>query len=267
MRTGLIAKKLGMTRVFNEKGEHIPVTLLQVEGAQVVQAGKEAVSGKFQVQIGAGKAKAKNTSKALRGHFAKAGVEPKAKLVTFTVSEDAVLPVGAEVLPSHFVPGQYIDVQGLIKGRGFAGVMKRHNFRGLEASHGVSVSHRSHGSTGQRQDPGRTFKGKKMAGHYGEEIITQHNLRIVSTDDDRGLIVVRGAVPGAEGGLLVVTDAVKKALPGTAPYPAQVKKTESAKPETAAEEVKNESAEAVQQPAEAQVEVATAQADSEGKGE
>ncbi|MBI1274577.1 50S ribosomal protein L3 [bacterium] len=260
MRTGLIAKKLGMTRVFNEKGEHIPVTLLQVESAQVVQAGKEAVSGKFQVQVGVGKAKAKNTSKALRGHFAKAGVEPKTRLVTFTVSENAVLPVGAEILPSHFAPGQYIDVQGIIKGRGFAGVMKRHNFRGLEASHGVSISHRSHGSTGQRQDPGRTFKGKKMAGHYGNEIITQQNLRVVSTDDERGLIVVRGSVPGAEGTLLVVKDAVKRALPGNAPYPAQLKKNESAKAaEAKAEEVKNESTEA---PAEA-----AAPADSEGKGE
>lgn len=237
MRTGLIAKKLGMTRVFSEKGEHIPVTLLQVESAQVVQAGQEPVSGKFQVQVGAGACKAKNTSKAMRGHFAKASVEPKAKVKTFTVNEDAVLEVGAEIQVDHFVPGQYVDIQGTSKGRGFAGVMKRHNFRGLEATHGVSISHRSHGSTGQRQDPGRTFKGKKMAGHYGDATVTLQNLKIVSTDVERGLIVVRGGVPGSTGGYVIITDAVKRGLPANIPYPASVVKAASQASEAPAQEV------------------------------
>lgn len=222
MRTGLIAQKLGMTRVFDEKGQHVPVTLLKVENAQVVAA--LDINGRKALQIGVGSRKAKNVTKPMRGHFAKAKVEPKAKLVQFNVSDNAVLEVGAEITVDHFVPGQIVDVVGVTKGKGFAGVMKRWNFAGLEASHGVSVSHRSHGSTGQRQDPGRTFKGKKMAGHLGVERVTVQNLRVVMSDVEKGLLAIKGAVPGAEGGYVVVRDAKKRAIPAAAPYPAAVKK-------------------------------------------
>jgi len=222
MRTGLVAQKLGMTRIFSEDGVHIPVTLLRVDGAQVV-ATRDYGDGKHAVQLGAGKRKVKNVSKAMRGHFAKAKVEPKAKLAEFRVSEDALLEVGAELAADHFVAGQYVDIVGVSKGKGFSGAMKRHNFGGLEATHGVSISHRSHGSTGQCQDPGRVFKGKKMAGQYGSEQKTVQNLKIVSADVGEGIIAVRGAVPGGKGGYVLVKDALKRALPGEAPFPASVK--------------------------------------------
>lgn len=229
MRTGLVARKLGMTRVFDEKGQHIPVTLLHVENAQVV-GDITLPNGKKALQVGVGSRKAKNVSKPLRGQFAKAKVEPKAKVVQFRVSDNAVLPVGAELSVEHFVAGQNVDVVGITKGKGFAGAMKRWNFRGLEASHGVSVSHRSHGSTGQRQDPGRTFKGKKMAGHLGVEQITTQNLKVVLTDAAKGIIALKGAVPGHEGSFVVIRDAVKRAIPAAAPYPAGLKKDVSAAP-------------------------------------
>lgn len=220
MRTGVIAKKAGMTRVFDEFGQHVPVTVLQLETVQVVAQKTKEKDGYTAVQLGYGKAKAKNTSKALRGHFAKAKVEPKRKLVEFRVADDALLEVGREIRADHFVVGQFVDIAGTSIGKGFAGAMKRWNFRGLEASHGVSVSHRSHGSTGQRQDPGKVFKGKKMAGHLGDERVTTQNLKIVKIDAERNLLLVKGAVPGAENGLVEVRDSIKRALPANAPYPA-----------------------------------------------
>src|ERR671922_1501872 len=223
MRTGLIAQKLGMTRIFAEDGSHVPVTVLKVDTCQVVDVRTEDKHGYNAVQLGVGKAKVKNVSKAERGRFAKAKVEPKAKLAEFRVSKDALLEVGAELSVNHFVPGQFVDVVGITIGKGFAGSMKRWNFGGLRASHGVSVSHRSHGSTGNRQDPGRTFPGKKMAGHLGVERVTTQNLRVVATDADQGLIMVRGAVPGAEGGYVLVRDAVKRKLPKDVPFPAAVR--------------------------------------------
>jgi len=223
MRTGLIARKLGMTRLFGEDGVHVPVTVLQLDQCQVVAVRTKDKDGYTAVQLGSGKAKVKNVTKAERGHFAKAKVEPKRKLVEFRVAADALLEVGAELAPSHFVPGQFVDVAGVTIGKGFAGVMKRWNFAGLEASHGVSISHRSHGSTGGRQDPGKTFKNKKMAGHDGVERVTVQNLKVVATDVDQGLILVKGAIPGAPGGWVRVTDAVKRARPKDAPFPAAVK--------------------------------------------
>lgn len=224
MRSGVIARKLGMTRVFDDSGRHVPVTVLQLDDCQVVDIRTVERDGYLAVQLGAGKAKVKNVAKAQRGQFAKAQVEPKKKMVEFRVSEDSVLEVGDQVLASHFVTGQHVDVTGTSVGKGFAGSMKRHNFHGLRASHGVSISHRSHGSTGQRQDPGRVFKGKKMAGHLGAERVTVQNLRVVATDDDRGVILVRGAVPGSEGGWVLVRDAVKRRLPDEAPVPGAVRK-------------------------------------------
>ena len=209
MRSGVIAQKVGMTRVFNDAGEHIPVTVLRMDGCQVVATRTKDKNGYTAVQLGAGRSKVKNTSKALRGHFAKGSVEPKAKLVEFRVSEDNLLEIGAELTAGHFVSGQLVDVTGTTIGKGFAGAMKRHNFGGLRATHGVSISHRSHGSTGNRQDPGRVFKGKKMAGHMGDRQRTQQNLEIVRTDADRGLLFVKGSVPGAKNGWLLVKDAVK----------------------------------------------------------
>ena len=200
MRTGLIAEKVGMTRVFDAEGAHVPVTVLKMAGCQVVAVRTAEKDGYTAVQLGIGKAKVKNVTKPMRGHFAKAKVEPKRRLVEFRVSADALLEVGAELSAEHFLPGQFVDVTANSIGKGFAGVMKRHNFGGLRASHGVSVSHRSHGSTGNRQDPGRTFPGKKMAGHLGDERITTQNLKIVSVDAERGLIMIRGSVPGANGG-------------------------------------------------------------------
>jgi large subunit ribosomal protein L3 len=228
MRTGLIAKKIGMSRLFTEEGTHVPVTVLQLDQCQVVAVRTAEKDGYLAVQLGIGKAKVKNVGKPMRGHFAKAKVEPKRKLAEFRVSKDALLEVGAEITADHFVTGQFVDVAGITIGKGFAGVMKRWNFRGLEASHGVSVSHRSHGSTGGRQDPGRTFKGKKMAGHMGVERVTTQNLKIAGTDPARGLILIRGAVPGSAGGYVRITDAVKRKLPKEAPFPAALRKSAEA---------------------------------------
>ena len=219
MRTGLIARKLGMTRVFTDEGTHVPVTVLKVDNCQVVAVRTEDRDGYIAVQLGVGTAKTKNVSKPQRGHFAKAKVEPTAKIVEFRVTPDALLEVGAELSAEHFLAGQFVDITGTTIGKGFAGVMKRHNFRGLEASHGVSVSHRSHGSTGQRQDPGRVFKGKKMAGHMGDVRATTQSMTIVSTDAERGLILVKGAVPGANGGWVLVRDAAKRKPPKGLPMP------------------------------------------------
>jgi large subunit ribosomal protein L3 len=228
MRTGIIARKMGMTRLFGEDGSHVPVTVLKLDGCQVVAVRTAEKDGYTAVQLGVGKAKVKNVGKPMRGHFAKAKVEPKRKLAEFRVAADAVLDVGAEITAAHYVPGQFVDVAGITIGKGFAGVMKRWNFRGLEASHGVSISHRSHGSTGGRQDPGKTWKNKKMAGHFGVERVTTQNLKIVATDVDRGLIMVKGAVPGSEGGYVMVTDAVKRKRHKDAPFPAAVRAAEAA---------------------------------------
>lgn len=233
MRTGLIAEKLGMTRLLTEKGEHVPMTLLKVDNCQVVATKVAEKDGYTAVQLGVGTAKVKRVSKAMRGHFSKAKVEPKQKLVEFRVAEDALLKVGEQLSVEHFVAGQYVDVTGTSIGKGFAGAMKRHNFGGLRASHGVSISHRSHGSTGQRQDPGKVFKGKKMAGHLGAEQVTVQNLEVVLTDPERGLLGIRGAVPGNPGGYVLIRDAVKKKAPKDLPYPAAfVKGSTSVKEET-----------------------------------
>jgi large subunit ribosomal protein L3 len=228
MRSGLIAQKVGMTRIFTEDGTHVPVTVLKVDTCQVVSTRSVEKDGYVAVQLGAGTAKVKNVSKPARANFAKAKVEPKKKLVEFRVSVENVLEVGTELSAAHFIPGQFVDVTGTTIGKGFAGGMKRWNFRGLEATHGVSVSHRSHGSTGQRQDPGKVFKGKKMAGHLGDEQVTTQNLTVVSTDADRGLILVKGSVPGHEGSWVLVRDAVKRKLPDGVPFPAGVKAAASA---------------------------------------
>src|SRR6476469_1617249 len=209
MRTGLIAQKLGMSRVFTDEGNHVAVTVLRVDNCQVVAQRTEDKDGYTALQLGVGAAKVKNVTKPQRGHFAAAKVEPKAKLAEFRVSDDALVPVGAEITAGHFLVGQYVDVTGTSIGKGYAGGMKRHNFGGLRASHGVSVSHRSLGSTGQRQDPGRVFKNKKMAGHMGARNRTQQNLEVVRTDVERGLIFVKGSVPGHKGGWLLVKDSVK----------------------------------------------------------
>ena len=223
MRTGVIAKKLGMARFFDEVGAHVPVTVLSLEGCQVVAQRTKDKDGYVALQLGAGSKKPKNTSKAMRGHFGKAQVEPKAKVAEFRVSEDNLIDVGAEISAEHYLPGQKIDVTAVTVGKGFAGAMKRWNFGGLRATHGVSVSHRSHGSTGQRQDPGRTFKGKKMAGHLGSETVTTLNVTVWRVDVERGLILVKGAVPGTEGTYVKVRDAVKSALPADAPKPGAFK--------------------------------------------
>jgi large subunit ribosomal protein L3 len=219
MRSGVIAQKMGMTRIFTETGEHVPVTVLKLGNCQVVAHRTKEKGGYVALQLGSGGRKVKNVNKAERGHFAVAQVEPKRKLAEFRVSEDGLIPVGAEITADHFVVGQYVDVTGTSIGKGFAGPMKRWNFAGLRASHGVSISHRSHGSTGGRQDPGKTFKNKKMAGHLGVERVTTLNLKVVQTDVERGLILVEGAVPGAKGGWITVRDAVKKSLPKEAPKP------------------------------------------------
>lgn len=222
MRTGVIARKMGMTRLFREDGVHVPVTVLALEDCQVVAQKTADRDGYVAVQLGSGRAKAKNLTKPERGHFAKAEVEPKAILAEFPVSEDALVDVGATLSASHFIAGQLVDVTGDTQGKGFAGAMKRWGFGGLRATHGVSVSHRSHGSTGQRQDPGKVFKNKKMAGHMGDRTRTQQNLEIVETDAERGLLFVRGSVPGSKGGWLLVRDAVKVPRPADVPYPAAV---------------------------------------------
>jgi len=227
MRSGVIAKKIGMTRLFMEDGKQIPVTVLQLDNLQVVAQRTDETDGYTAVQLGAGSAKAKRTSQAMRGHFAKAGVAPKRKVVEFRVPAENLIEVGAEITADHYVEGQYVDVAGTSIGKGFAGAMKRHNFGGLRATHGVSISHRSHGSTGQCQDPGRVFKGKKMAGHMGAVRVTTQNLQVVKTDAERGLIMIKGAVPGAKGGWVSVKDAVKKALPENVPTPAAVRSAEA----------------------------------------
>ena len=239
MRTGLIAKKIGMTTTYTEAGEKTPVTVLQVENCQVISQRTKEKNGYTALQLGVGKAKVKNVTKALRGHYAKAKVEPKVKLAEFRVDETALVEPGTEIIASHFVPGQYVDIIGNTVGKGFQGVMKRWNFAGLEASHGVSVSHRSHGSTGQRQDPGRVFKGKKMAGHMGQRRRTIQNIEVVSVDENEGFIMVRGSVPGAANSFVLVKDSVKKGNHPKAPFPAGVRK--SAEPEqTAPTEQSNE---------------------------
>ncbi len=222
MRTGLIARKVGMTRLFGVDGSHIPVTVLKVEDCEVVAVRTRERDGYTAVQLGVGKAKVKNVTKPMRGHFAKAKVEPKAKLAEFRVSEDALLEVGAKLHVGHFVAGQFVDVSATSIGKGFAGAMKRHGFAGLRASHGVSIAHRSHGSTGNCQDPGRVFKNKKMAGHMGNRRVTVQNLEVFGVDPERGLILVKGGVPGPKGAWVQVRDAVKRALPKEAPFPAAV---------------------------------------------
>ena len=223
MRSGVIAKKLGMTRLFLEDGQQIPVTVLQMENVQVVAQRTAERDGYTAVQLGAGKAKVKRTSQAMRGHFAAAKVEPKRKIAEFRVSADNLIEVGAEITADHYLEGQYVDIAGTSIGKGFQGAMKRHNFKGLRATHGVSVSHRSHGSTGQCQDPGKVFKGKKMAGHMGAVRVTTQNLQVMRTDADRGLIMIKGAVPGSKGGWVTIKDAVKRAAPADVPMPAAIR--------------------------------------------
>ncbi|MGC1577069.1 MAG: 50S ribosomal protein L3 [Beijerinckiaceae bacterium] len=228
MRSGIIAQKVGMTRVFTDAGEHVPVTVLKVDHCQVVAHRTLEKNGYTAVQLGIGHAKVKNVSRAERGHFALAKVEPKRKVAEFRVAPDALIPVGAEITADHFVPGQFVDVTGTTTGKGFAGGMKRWNFGGLRASHGVSISHRSLGSTGGRQDPGKTFKNKKMAGHLGVDRVTTQNLRVVRTDVEKGLILVEGAVPGVKGGWIRVRDAVKRSLPKEAPRPGAFREVKTA---------------------------------------
>ena len=235
MRTGLIARKVGMSRLFRDDGTHVPVTLLHVDACQVVAHRTLERDGYVALQLGAGAVKPKRLSKAVRGHYAKAEVEPKRMLAEFRIEDGAVIDVGAELTVDHYIAGQRIDVTGTSIGKGFAGAMKRWNSRGLRATHGVSISHRSHGSTGQRQDPGRVFKGKKMAGHMGDRQVTVQNLEVVGTDPEKGLIMVRGAVPGAEGGWLLVRDAVRRKRPQEAPYPGAVRQAAQAPAETPAE--------------------------------
>jgi large subunit ribosomal protein L3 len=223
MRTGLLARKLGMTRVFTDDGNHLPVTVLVIDNCQVVAVRTPEKDGYCALQLGVGAAKVRNVTKAQRGHFAKARVEPKRRLAEFRVSDDAMLEAGAEITAAHFVPGQRVDVTGTSIGKGFAGAMKRHNFGGLRATHGVSISHRSHGSTGQRQSPGKTFKNKKMAGHLGAERVTVQSLEVISADAERGLLMLKGAVPGPKGGFVLVKDAVKRKLPEGLPFPAAVR--------------------------------------------
>ena len=230
MRSGILAKKLGMTRLFMEDGKQIPVTVLQLDGLQVVTQRTMEKDGYTAVQLGAGTPKVKRVSKAMRGHYAAQKVEPKRKLVEFRVSEDNLISVGEELSAEHYLDGQKVDVSGTSTGKGFQGAMKRHNFGGLRATHGVSVSHRSHGSTGQCQDPGKVFKGKKMAGHMGAARVTTQNLEVVKTDAERGLIMIKGAVPGSKGGWVTVKDSVKKKLPDGVPFPAALKSAAAAAP-------------------------------------
>jgi len=232
MRTVVLAKKLGMTRFFDEAGNHVPVTVLQLDGCQVIDHRTEERDGYVALQLGAGSKKVKNTSQAERGHFAKAEVEPKRIVAEFRVAKEDLIDIGAEITADHFVVGQRVDIQGVTVGKGFAGAIKRWHFGGLRATHGVSVSHRSHGSTGQRQDPGKVFKGKKMAGHLGQDNVTTQNILVWRIDAERGLIMVRGAVPGSEGSYVKVRDAVKKALPADAPKPGAFRKP-GAMPEAA----------------------------------
>jgi large subunit ribosomal protein L3 len=234
LRTGIIAKKLGMTRLFLEDGRQVPVTVLQLDSLQVVAQRTSELDGYSAVQLGAGEAKAKRTTAAMRGHFAKANVAPKRKVAEFRVAAENLIEVGEEITADHYFEGQFVDIAGTSIGKGFAGAMKRHNFAGLRATHGVSISHRSHGSTGQCQDPGKVFKGKKMAGHMGAARVTTQNLQVVKTDADRGLIMVKGSVPGAKGGWVTVKDAVKKPISDNVIYPAALKSAAEAAHKAAA---------------------------------
>jgi large subunit ribosomal protein L3 len=244
MRTGVIAKKLGMARFFDEGGVHVPVTVLSLDGCQVTGQRTQDKDGYVALQLGAGAKKAKNTSRAMRGHFAKAQVEPKREVAEFRVSEENLIDVGAELTADHFVAGQKVDVTGLTVGKGFAGAMKRWNFGGMRATHGVSVSHRAHGSTGNRQDPGKTFKNKKMAGHLGQETVTTLNVTVWKVDIERGLILVKGAVPGTEGSYVKIRDAVKAARPADAPLPGAFRKAGQEAAAPAVEEAPAEAPEA-----------------------
>ena len=235
MRSGVIAQKVGMTRIFTDAGEQVPVTVLRLDNCQVVAQRTEDKNGYTALQLGVGLRKVKNTPRALRGHFAAASVEPKRKMAEFRVSPENLIDVGAELTADHFIVGQFVDVTGTSHGKGFQGVIKRHNFGGGRATHGNSLSHRVHGSTGQRQDPGKVFKGKKMAGHMGDVRVTTQNLKIVKTDVPRGLIMVEGAVPGAKGGWILVRDAVKRPLPEGVPTPGAFRKNGGAAPEAATE--------------------------------
>src|SRR6478672_11413506 len=228
MRSGVVAQKVGMTRVFTDAGEHVPVTVLRLAQCQVVAHRTKDKNGYVALQLGSGARRSNNMSKADRGYFGKQNVEPKRKLAEFRVTEDALIPVGAEITADHFIPGQFVDVSGITIGKGFAGGMKRWNFAGLRASHGVSISHRSIGGTGGRQDPGKTFKNKKMPGHLGVERVTTLNLKVVQTDVERGLLLVEGAVPGAKSGWVTVRDAVKKKLPKEAPKPGKFRVNDAA---------------------------------------
>jgi large subunit ribosomal protein L3 len=244
MRSGVIAQKVGMTRIFTDAGEQVPVTVLRLDNCQVVAQRTEEKNGYTALQLGVGLRKVKNTPRALRGHFAAASVEPKRKMVEFRVSPENLIDVGAELTADHFIIGQFVDVTGTSHGKGFQGVIKRHHFGGGRATHGNSVSHRTHGSTGQRQDPGKVFKGKKMAGHMGDTRVTTQNLKIVKTDVPRGLIMVEGAVPGAKGGWILVRDAVKRPLPAGVPTPGAFRKTNGVTPAAAAPAEVTESKEA-----------------------
>ncbi len=239
MRSGVIAQKVGMTRIYTDEGVNVPVTVLRMENCQVVSHKTEEKNGYSALQLGVGTAKVKNVTKPMRGHYAVAKVEPKRKLAEFRVSPENMVDVGAEITADHFIPGQKVDVTGTSIGKGFAGAMKRHNFGGLRATHGVSVSHRSHGSTGQCQDPGKVFKGKKMAGHMGATRVTTQNVEVVKTDVERGLILIRGAVPGSKGAWIMVRDAIKKARPSDAPLPAAIRGNGAAS-EASADEAKSE---------------------------
>jgi large subunit ribosomal protein L3 len=275
LRSGVIAKKVGMTRLFMEDGKQVPVTVLQLDGLQVVAQRTPEKDGYAAVQLGVGTAKPKRVSKAMRGHFAVAKVAPKRKLAEFRVDPDNLIKIGEEITADHYFEGQYVDVCGTSIGKGFAGAMKRHNFRGLEMTHGVSISHRSHGSTGQCQDPGKVFKGKKMAGHMGAAKVTTQNLQVIRTDTDRGLIMVKGAVPGSKGGWVTVKDAVKKPFPENAILPAALKSAaaeaaraaeEAAAQAAAEEEEARKAAEAEQAAAEdAALKEAEADIDAEKK--
>jgi large subunit ribosomal protein L3 len=251
MRSGVVAQKVGMTRVFTDAGEHVPVTVLRLAQCQVVAHRTKDKNGYVALQLGSGARRSNNMSKADRGYFGKQNVEPKRKLAEFRVTEDALIPVGAEITADHFIPGQFVDVCGITIGKGFAGGMKRWNFAGLRASHGVSISHRSIGGTGGRQDPGKTFKNKKMPGHLGVERVTTLNLKVVQTDVERGLILVEGAVPGAKSGWVTVRDAVKKKLPKEAPKPGKFRVNEAAEGKTAQPAQKSEAKPAEQAAAQA----------------
>jgi large subunit ribosomal protein L3 len=236
MRSGVIARKMGMTRIFSDEGRHIPVTVLKLDGCRVVGHRTSDKNGYNALQLGSGLRKVKNVSKSVRGQFAVAKVEPTAKVAEFRISDENFIDIGAEITADHFVEGQFVDVTGRSIGKGFAGSMKRHNFGGLRASHGVSISHRSHGSTGQCQDPGKVFKNKKMAGHMGDRRVTTQNLRVVATDVERGLLMVEGSVPGSKGGWITVQDAVKRAQPDNLPLPGAFKKPGSSGDDTASQD-------------------------------